>query len=248
MYPHISELLEELHRREISTFLVTNAQFPDAIKSLPPVTQLYVSIDAATKDSLKAVDRPLFKDFWERFISSLRALKNKGQRTVYRLTLVKGWNMQEVKSYVDLIDIGTPELIEIKGVTYCGTSAASSLTMENVPWHEEVVAFATAIAEATGGRYGLACEHKHSCCILLADKSKYLRDGRWHTWIDYPAFHALVKSGKPFTSAEYCAPTPEWAVFGAPEAGFDPVESRHYRNGKGKLEPVEYEASSSGCG
>jgi hypothetical protein len=26
-----------------------------------PITQLYVSIDAATKESLKAVDRPLFK-------------------------------------------------------------------------------------------------------------------------------------------------------------------------------------------
>jgi len=28
------------------------------------VTQLYVSVDAATKESLKAVDRPLFADFW----------------------------------------------------------------------------------------------------------------------------------------------------------------------------------------
>jgi tRNA wybutosine-synthesizing protein 1 len=41
--------------------MVTNAQFPEAIASLIPVTQLYVSIDAATKESLKAVDRPLFK-------------------------------------------------------------------------------------------------------------------------------------------------------------------------------------------
>lgn len=33
--------------------------------------QLYVSVDAATKDSLKAIDRPLFGDFWERFIVSV---------------------------------------------------------------------------------------------------------------------------------------------------------------------------------
>lgn len=32
--------------------------------------QLYVSVDAATKDSLKAIDRPLFADFWERFLVS----------------------------------------------------------------------------------------------------------------------------------------------------------------------------------
>lgn len=30
--------------------------------------QLYVSVDAGTKESLKAIDRPLFGDFWERFI------------------------------------------------------------------------------------------------------------------------------------------------------------------------------------
>ena len=42
-----------------------------------PVTQLYVSVDASTKESLKKIDRPLFTDFWERFIDSLRHLKNK---------------------------------------------------------------------------------------------------------------------------------------------------------------------------
>lgn len=34
--------------------------------------------------------------------------------------------------------IGEPDLIEIKGVTFCGKSDASSLRMENVPWHHEV--------------------------------------------------------------------------------------------------------------
>ena len=96
MYPRINELLAELHSRDISSFLVTNAQFPECIARLDPVTQLYISIDAASKDSLKAIDRPLFKDFWERYMSSLDLLKTKQQRTVYRLTLVKSWNMNEV--------------------------------------------------------------------------------------------------------------------------------------------------------
>ena len=68
---------------------MTNAQFPDAMKAMKPCTQLYVSIDASTKETLKKVDRPLHKDFWERFISSLEELGKKTQRTVYRLTLVK---------------------------------------------------------------------------------------------------------------------------------------------------------------
>jgi tRNA wybutosine-synthesizing protein 1 len=63
-----------------------------------------------------------------------------GQRTVYRLTLVKGMNMEpsELESYVELISIGEPDLIEIKGVTFCGKSDASNLRMDNVPWHHEV--------------------------------------------------------------------------------------------------------------
>jgi len=46
-------------------------------RNMSPVTQLYVSVDAATKESLKKIDRPLFRDFWERFLDSLKALKEK---------------------------------------------------------------------------------------------------------------------------------------------------------------------------
>ncbi len=33
---------------------------------------------------LQAIDRPLFKDFWERFRECLTLLRDKHQRTVYR--------------------------------------------------------------------------------------------------------------------------------------------------------------------
>uniref|UniRef100_A0A2I3TFD3 tRNA 4-demethylwyosine synthase (AdoMet-dependent) n=1 Tax=Pan troglodytes TaxID=9598 RepID=A0A2I3TFD3_PANTR len=74
MYPEINRFLKLLHQCKISSFLVTNAQFPAEIRNLEPVTQLYVSVDASTKDSLKKIDRPLFKDFWQRFLDSLKAL------------------------------------------------------------------------------------------------------------------------------------------------------------------------------
>lgn len=35
MYPAINELIDHLHSRRISTFLVTNAQFPDCIECAP---------------------------------------------------------------------------------------------------------------------------------------------------------------------------------------------------------------------
>ncbi|XP_027149565.1 S-adenosyl-L-methionine-dependent tRNA 4-demethylwyosine synthase [Coffea eugenioides] len=237
MYPEINTLVDELHRRRISTFLVTNAQFPEKIKLLKPVTQLYVSVDAATKDSLKAIDRPLFGDFWERFVESLKALKDKQQRTVYRLTLVKGWNTEDVDAYSSLFGTGNPDFIEIKGVTYCGSSATSKLTMENVPWHYDVKEFSEALCRRSNGEYAVACEHVHSCCVLLAKVEKFKVDGQWYTWIDYEKFHDLVASGKSFTSNDYMAPTPSWAVYGAEEGGFDPEQTRykkerHHKNSR----------------
>lgn len=47
------------------------------LRILIPVTQLYVSVDASTKESLKKIDRPLFRDFWPRFLDSLKALSEK---------------------------------------------------------------------------------------------------------------------------------------------------------------------------
>ncbi|XP_057364640.1 S-adenosyl-L-methionine-dependent tRNA 4-demethylwyosine synthase TYW1-like [Daphnia carinata] len=234
MYPEINRFLRMLHEKKISSFLVTNAQFPEAIRQLEPCTQLYVSVDASTKESLKKIDRPLFKDFWERFLDSLRALSAKGQRTVYRLTLVKAWNVEELESYANLVKLGEPDFIEIKGVTFCGTSKASTLTMENIPWHHEVVTFGEKICTYLEG-YGLAAEHEHSNCILLAKRSKFFRDGRWNTWIDYDKFHQLMREyylseGKAsFTSEDYMASTPDWAMFGSPEHGFDPLENRWHR-------------------
>ena len=237
MYPKINEFLTLLHAQQISSFLVTNCQFPDAIRDLQPVTQLYVSIDASTKETLKEVDRPLFGDFWERFMESLKYLRDKGQRTVYRLTLVKECNMTEINEYVDLIKIGEPDFIEIKGVTFCGSSEASSLTMKNVPYHVEVVRFCTTIVKAYNAKYGdtyeIASEHEHSCCVLISNL-RFKRQGKWHTWIDFDKFHKLLASGASFSSTDYAQETPSWAVYGSNEKGFDPVETRVYRKSKNK--------------
>ncbi|KAI9021497.1 hypothetical protein CLU79DRAFT_887879 [Phycomyces nitens] len=235
-YPHINEFVTMLHERNISSFLVTNAQFPEAITNMVPITQLYVSVDAGTKESLKKIDRPLFRDFWERFLGSLESLAEKGQRTVYRLTLVKDHNTEEIDNYVDLIRRGKPSFIEVKGVTYCGYSGASNLTMANVPYHVEVVDFCKKIIAKLGSGYEISCEHAHSCSILIAS-TEFKVDGEWHTHIDYEKFFALVKSGQPFTSLDYMAKTPDWAIFGTDEAGFDPEETRFYRKNRKEVVP-----------
>ncbi|CEG35693.1 trna wybutosine-synthesizing protein 1 homolog [Plasmopara halstedii] len=251
MYPQINEFCKQLHHRRISSFLVTNAQFPEKIAALNPITQLYVSVDAATKESLRAVDRPLFKDFWERFLACLEELKHKGQRTVYRLTLVKSYNMEELDNYAELINIGHPDFIEVKAVTYCGKSDGSNLTMQNVPWHEEVRSFCSALCDRVSGDYALASEHAHSNCVLIA-KKKFYREGVWHTWIDYDRFHELIakyyEDGTLFTADEYIAPTPHWALYDSKEQGFDPAETRFRRSKDGKVVKFAYLSTESGCG
>ncbi len=256
MYPHIGRFVELLHERGISSFLVTNAQFPEAITNLPPVTQLYVSVDASTKESLKAVDRPLFKDFWERFLESLSALRTKRQRTVYRLTLVKRYNADDVEGYAELVARGSPDFIEIKAVTYSGDSNASDLTIKDVPYHEEVRAFCEAMVKRLrelGEDYGLACEHEHSNLVLLAKRKFYKEEeDTWYTWIDYEKFHELAAKFKAtdgaftFGAEDYMAATPKWAHYNAPEAGFSPNEVRFKRTKGGGYKPVQ--AGGAGVG
>lgn len=79
-------------------------------------------MDAATKESLKKIDRPLFRNFWDRFLDSLKALGEKGQRTVYRLTLVKAFNTEELDSYAQLVSLGNPDFIEVKVSHSCSLS------------------------------------------------------------------------------------------------------------------------------
>lgn len=146
-------------------------------------------------------------------------------------------------------------------MTYCGKSDASTLTMQNVPWHKDVCEYGEAICNrlrergVINTRYSIATEHEHSCCILLAREDKFLVDGSWHTWIDYPKFNALIAeyyaSGntKLFASEDYMAPTPEWALYKSAARGFDPEEQRWHRSKTtGALVENEYKSSESGCG
>lgn len=239
-YPHINEFVALLHTDRISSFLVCNAQHPEQLESLGPVTQLYVSIDASNKESLRKIDRPLHRDFWQRFLACLDIIRAKRfrMRTVFRLTLVKGFNIaDEAEGYADLVARGLPCFVEVKGVTYCGTSSSggAGLTMQNVPFYAEVVAFVEALDAALARRgldYGIAAEHAHSCCVLLASK-RFLVQGQWRTLIDYDRFFDLLRTGEPFGPEDYMgAPTPEWATWG--NGGFDPVDERVYRKGKNK--------------
>lgn len=189
-YPRFNEAVTNFHNQGISTFVVTNAQYPEAIKNMIPVTQLYISVDAPNKKLLKEVDVPLFSDYWERLLAGLDALKAKKHRTTIRLTLIKDMNMVDLEGYRDLILRGDPDFIEIKGYMFIGASR-QRLSLKNMPYHDEVREFSEQMADLLDD-YEIASEHKPSRVVLLA-KKKYYDAGaqKYKTWIDYGQFNEL---------------------------------------------------------
>ncbi len=205
LYPRINELIDKFNSQGISTFLVTNAQYPEQIRDLKPVTQLYISLDAASPKLLKKVDIPLFRDYWERLNQSLEYLAAKKQRTAVRLTLIKGINMNSPDLYSELIKKGNPDFIEVKAYMHVGASQ-ERLKRSNMPSHQEVMEFSKLLLPFLS-EYELVSEHKKSQVVMLAHK-KYKIKGIWHTWIDFEKYDKLVKSGKEFSKLDYCKKTP----------------------------------------
>ncbi|MBS3169875.1 4-demethylwyosine synthase TYW1 [Candidatus Woesearchaeota archaeon] len=211
IYPRINELLDLFNQNGVSTFLVTNAQYPEQIRDLQPVTQLYISLDAPEKELLKEVDVPLFPDYWERLNQSLEYLAQKKQRTCIRLTIIKKINDTSHQQYAEMIQKGSPDFIEVKAYMHVGPST-QRLTKGNMPLHEEIVVFSKALVKYLP-EYEIVSEHIPSRVVMFA-KKKYKKDGVWQTWIDFPKYDQLVNSGQEFTTDDYCKKTPQVGLSG----------------------------------
>ncbi|USN45738.1 MAG: 4-demethylwyosine synthase TYW1 [Candidatus Woesearchaeota archaeon] len=206
MYPRFNELIKGFHNKGISTFVVTNGQYPEAIETLEPVTQLYISMDSPNKENMRVVDKPLFPDYWDRFLRSLDAMKQKKFRTTVRLTLIKGINMIEPESYAKLLGRADPDFIEIKAYMWVGESR-ERLKKENMPFYEDVHAFAQDL-KAVLPEYELVTDHKPSRVVLLA-KKKFKKSDGWYTWIDFEKFFTLLQEGKEIIAEEFTKRTPQ---------------------------------------
>jgi tRNA wybutosine-synthesizing protein 1 len=248
IYPRISEFTARLHERHISTFLVNNGQFPEAIRDLMPITQLYLSVDAANRVDMKQLDRPVFVDFWERFQRSVDFMKAKKGRTVFRLTLIEGHNMDDMQGYADTVLRGMPDMVELKQVTPAFQGGNSPFRLNNVPTWERVLEFGKTLCNTIGGEeYEVVAAHEHSKCLLLARTSKFKVNGTWHTWINFERFHELMRDPsvdkEAITAQDFWLPTPSWALLGAKEEGFAPNQTRHIT--RRKREWMEREANKA---
>lgn len=169
-YPKMSALLNEFHKRGISTFLVHNGTLPEAISALNPLpTQLYISLQGPDEETYLKTTRPKVQNAWERYRAALKALSTLKTRTVLRMTLVKGLNMLNPEGYAELITLANPSYVEVKGFSFIGEARNNEkrgLVMESVPSHEEIRNFSKRLAELTG--YILTTEHMPSRVVLLS--------------------------------------------------------------------------------
>lgn len=168
IYPKISELIKELEKRKITSFLVTNGMLPKVLEKINMPTQLYVSVDAPTKEIYKKVDRPVTGK-WENLLKTLKLLPNMDTRTVLRFTLIRNLNMTKPEEYAKLIKMAEPKFLELKAYMAVGFSR-ERLGMKFMPLHQEIKDFAKQIAKHID--YKIIDEKKNSRVILMMQKEK----------------------------------------------------------------------------
>jgi len=181
-YPHLSEFIQECHKRKMSTFLVTNGSNPNVLEKLEKEnalpTQLYISLTSFDEDSHLLINRPK-KSFWLEFQKSLEVMKKlteaKKTRTVLRMTIARGMNLEKTtEQFAGIINKAKPNFVEVKSYMAIG-AGRKEMTPAAMPTIEELRSFAKELAEKTG--YLTTDEHKASRCILLC-KDEWAQENR----------------------------------------------------------------------
>ncbi len=166
LYPRLSELLESFHKRDFTTFLVSNGTIPEALAKLSrEPTQLYVSLCAYDERSFQETCRPNVPRAWEKLNETLELLPSFRCPTVLRLTLVRNFNLAHHELYARLIRKANPTYVEPKAYMHVGFSRLR-LGFENMPTHEEIRDFAYKLAKDT--EYNVLDEAPESRVVLLS--------------------------------------------------------------------------------
>lgn len=170
LYPNIGELIRTYHQKGLTTFLVSNGTLPDRLSNISQEpTQLYVSLCAPNEQVYNKVCRPLMPNAWKKLNETLDYMQSFKCRTVVRMTLVKGHNMNLIEEYAKLIEKTNPTFIETKAYMHIGFSNLR-LGFDNMPQLPEVEDFASKLAEKTG--YCIINESADSRVVLLSKKAK----------------------------------------------------------------------------
>ncbi len=162
LYPYLKELLDLIRKRGMTSFVVSNATNPEVLAELLP-TQLYLSLNAPDEELYKRVCRPT-AELWQKVQESLEIIKQHRSRSVIRMTLARGLNMERPEDYARLIARAEPDFVEAKSYMHLGRSR-ERLTREAMPQHYEILEFARTLGEALG--YDLEADVPLSRVALL---------------------------------------------------------------------------------
>lgn len=183
MYPKLPQLIRYLRALPTtqSVFLVTNGQEPDMLErlmredALP--TQLYLSMNAFNRDDYYRVNKPMYRDAWERWLRSLDMLRVMNTRTVIRITLMKGINdsAEEIPEAAELIRRGMPHFVEIKSYMHIGGSM-SNLGKENMLEMSEIRDYSMKVLKHLP-EFSYMDEHERSRISVLQNQGR--KADRW---------------------------------------------------------------------
>jgi tRNA wybutosine-synthesizing protein 1 len=175
LYEPLGELIRTFRSKGYTTFLVSNGTMPKRLADLSEEpTQLYISVCAPNEEVFRRVCRPQVPDAWLKLNETLDFLPSFRCPTVIRMTLVRGYNMENADGYAELVGRASPTCIEAKAYMHVGFSNLR-LGYEQMPEHKEVYDFAMRLAERTG--YKIIDESVESRVVLLSKREKPIRFG-----------------------------------------------------------------------
>jgi tRNA wybutosine-synthesizing protein 1 len=164
-YPKLPEFIDEVLSRKMTAFLVTNGTLPQMVKKLigHQPTNMYITLPAPNEKIYKKTCLPA-GNYWKKIMKSLSMLKE-FDKSVIRLTLVKGLNFVNPEQYAKIIEKASPNYLEVKSYMNVGGSR-EKLDYSQMPLHNEIKAFAQQIAENSS--YAIKDEKSDSRVVLMA--------------------------------------------------------------------------------
>ena len=189
MYPKLPQLikyLKTLHATK-SIFLVTNGQEPDMLQRLQDEdalpTQLYLSTNAPNDQVFQIVNKPKYKDSWERWNASLKMISKMNTRTVLRVTLIRDYNTNDelIPEYAKMFKQANPHFVELKSYMHVGRST-NRLEYSNSLEMDEVRHFASEIINKSE-IFSVMDESIMSRIVVLQNQERFI--DRWiHDYVN----------------------------------------------------------------
>jgi tRNA wybutosine-synthesizing protein 1 len=179
IYKKLGDMIKDLRKRKITSFLVTNGLYPERIKKLSKKrqlpTQLYISVNTPNEILYNEFHRSSKKNAWKKLNESLELISKLKTRTVVRINLVKNLNMEEnmIEDYAKLILKAKPMFIELKAYMSVGY-ARERLGYERMPFHKDIRNFSKKLVKHLP-HYKILDEKIESRVILLGKNKKDMK-------------------------------------------------------------------------